>query len=120
MSELNVGMNSSGFVGVNADSPTKRAEPINTTSKQENNAYSNNKSEITTVEVNETIEEINNFLQDTKRNLSFSVDENSGTNIIMVKDAESDEVIRQMPSEELLVLRKKMDDVVGILFDKKV
>jgi len=71
-------------------------------------------------DVSETIDEMNSFLDNMKRNISFSIDEDLGKSVIVVKDAESDEVIRQMPSEELMVLRKKMDDVAGILFDTKV
>ncbi|WP_418135240.1 flagellar protein FlaG [Psychromonas sp. GE-S-Ul-11] len=63
---------------------------------------------------------MNDFLHDMKRNLSFSIDDELGKSVIIVKDSDSDEVIRQIPSEELVVLRKKMDDVAGILFDTKV
>ncbi|WP_413701350.1 flagellar protein FlaG [Psychromonas sp. KJ10-10] len=70
--------------------------------------------------VKETVEEMNAFFQNMQRNLSFSVDEESGEKVISVRDSETEEVIRQIPSEELVVLRKKMDDVVGILFDTKV
>lgn len=118
MSDLNVDIYSSGFIGVNTENQIKELDQKNTTAS--NNAYADKKTDITPQEVNETVEEINNFLQDTKRNLSFSVDEYSGHSIIMVKDSESDEVIRQIPSEELLVLRKKIDYVVGILFDTEV
>ena len=75
---------------------------------------------LTADEISETVEEMNSFLQEMKRNLSFSVDEDLGQNVITVKDTENDEVIRQIPSEDLMVLRKKMDDVAGILFDTKV
>lgn len=71
-------------------------------------------------EVEATVEEVNAFMQSMQRNLSFSIDEQLGQAIISVKDGETDEVIRQIPSEELVVLRKKMDDVVGILFEAKV
>ena len=120
MSELNVDIYSSGYIGVGTDNSIKSSEQTNVAPKQDLHGYSDKKTEITSQEVNDTVEDINHFLQDMKRNLSFSVDESSGNSIIMVKDSESDEVIRQIPSEELLVLRKKMDDVVGILFDEKV
>ena len=73
-----------------------------------------------TQEVSEAVNEVNDFLKNMNRNLSFSVDEDSGDSIIIIKDSENDEVIRQIPSEELLVIRKKMDYLVGVLFDAKV
>lgn len=71
-------------------------------------------------ELNAAIEEINDNMQCIKCSLSFSVDEQLGTDIVTIKDKESEEVVRQIPSEELMVIRRKMDDVVGILFDTKV
>jgi flagellar protein FlaG len=71
-------------------------------------------------DITDTIDEMNRFLESMKRNISFSIDEESGQSIILVKDSENDQIIRQLPSEELIVLRKKMDDVAGILFDTKV
>jgi flagellar protein FlaG len=70
--------------------------------------------------VNEALQEVNAFMQSMERNLSFRVDEDLGEPIISVMDLETNEVIRQIPSEELLVIRKKMDDVNGTLFDDKV
>lgn len=77
-------------------------------------------SEVTADDISKTVDDMNSLLQEMKRNISFSVDEDLGDSLIIVKDSESDEVIRQIPSEELVVLRKKMDDVAGILFDTKV
>ena len=71
-------------------------------------------------EAEKAVNEMNNFMTSMQRNLSFSFDDDLGRDIVSVKDIESDEVIRQIPSEELVVLIKKMDDVAGILFDKKV
>ncbi|GLS89418.1 hypothetical protein GCM10007916_04850 [Psychromonas marina] len=71
-------------------------------------------------EVDNVIDELNTFMQSMQRNLSFTIDEELGQAIISVKDGETEEVIRQIPSEELVVLRKKMDDVAGILFDTEV
>ena len=134
MSDLNVRLTAPGFLGVNREGVNEEVEQDNITNRVQVDQVDKelvNKSPIekeTTEKENEllafdvaaTIEEMNSFLQNMKRNLSFSLDEASGEKLIIVKDSESDEVIRQIPSEELLVLRKKMDDVVGILFDIKV
>jgi len=89
----------------------KEVESKNTTDIQE---------PLSASEMTETVKEMNSLLGDMNRNLSFSIDEQLGQDVIVVKDSESEEVIRQIPSEELVILRKKMDDVVGILFDTKV
>lgn len=51
--------------------------------------------------------------------LEFTVDEESGTNVVKVLDKESKEVIRQMPSEEMLRIAKSIDQIVGVLLNQK-
>ena len=134
MSDLNVRLTTPGFLGANREGVSEEVEVDNTVNRVQVDQVDKelaNKSpiekeaaekenELSADDVAATIEEMNSFLQNMKRNVSFSLDEESGEKLIIVKDSESDEVIRQIPSEELLVLRKKMDDVVGILFDIKV
>ena len=40
-----------------------------------------------------------------------------GDTIIKVVDRETDEVIRQIPSEEVVRLRQRLEEVAGVLFD---
>tara|TARA_R110001583_G_scaffold26571_4_gene95768 strand:+ start:10907 stop:11302 length:396 start_codon:yes stop_codon:yes gene_type:complete len=131
MSDFNIALSPSGLVGVEKDntrntqteevpvvSSTVKSEAIEKELKKEKIEEKN--LDVSSTEVSETVAEMNAFLQSMQRNLSFSIDEDSGEKVISVKDSETEEVIRQIPSEELVVLRKKMDDVVGILFDTKV
>lgn len=46
-----------------------------------------------------------------RRSLQFSVDEGTGTTVITVRDAVTDEVIRQIPSEELVALAKRLKEL---------
>ena len=52
--------------------------------------------------------------------LSFSVHKATGQTVVTVVDKETEKLIREIPSEELLNLADKMGEMVGILFDKKV
>jgi len=49
--------------------------------------------------------------------LGFSFDESKKTPVIKVTDLTSGEVIRQIPSEDLLKLAHRIDEFKGILFD---
>lgn len=51
--------------------------------------------------------------------LRFSVHKASGKIMITVIDETTGEVIREIPSLELLNLAAKLDEMVGILFDEK-
>ncbi|WP_083848608.1 flagellar protein FlaG [Thiorhodovibrio frisius] len=65
-------------------------------------------------ELDKAVESINDFLQQSKRALEFSVDETSGRTIIKVMDAEKEKVIRQIPPETALELMQKLRDGDGM------
>ena len=71
-------------------------------------------------EIEQTVSEIGDFVQTIQRNLQFTVDDDSGETIIKVTDKETDDVIRQIPSEEVLQLQQYIKDASGILFKAKV
>jgi flagellar protein FlaG len=70
--------------------------------------------------LNEVVKNMNDFLQMVRRTLQFSVDDESGEMVIQIKDAETNQVIRQIPSEEMIKLAKQMDKLKGLLFEDKV
>lgn len=53
-------------------------------------------------------------------NLKLSLNEDKPTKeiVIQVKDRRNDKLIRQFPSEELLKLQARMEELAGILFDE--
>lgn len=71
-------------------------------------------------EIEQTVSEVSDFVQNIQRNLLFSVDDDSGETVIKVTDMETDDVIRQIPSEEVLQLQQYIKDASGILFKAKV
>ena len=70
-----------------------------------------------TVEVREAVSTINKVVQSLQRDLSFNMDEDSGKTVIRVVDTESGELIRQIPSKEVLAIasqiREFQEDAVG-------
>jgi len=70
-------------------------------------------------EVAHAVQNINEFFQMVRRTLQFAVNEDSGRMVIQVKDIETDEVIRQIPPEEVLELTKRLDEFKGFLFREK-
>jgi len=74
--------------------------------------------------LNDTVSQINDHMQSINRNLQFSVDEDSeqqsGSAIIVkVIDADTDEVVRQIPSEEVLNVRHAIAELRGLLLETK-
>jgi flagellar protein FlaG len=52
------------------------------------------------------VSQINAYVQDTQRDMDFSVDESTGRVVVRVIDSVSEEVIRQIPSEEMLAISR--------------
>lgn len=59
---------------------------------------------------------LNDLVQELHRELQFSVDKDSGDTVIKVVDRQTDEILRQIPSEEMLHLRKRLAEVAGVIF----
>jgi flagellar protein FlaG len=62
------------------------------------------KREPTVVEVKQAARQLETFMESMNRYLEFRVDEDSGRTIVTVKDKSTGEVVRQIPSEEVLRL----------------
>ncbi|MGH8548770.1 MAG: flagellar protein FlaG [Methylococcales bacterium] len=58
----------------------------------------------------DTVLQINESIQAVRRELRFSVDEESGRVVVKVVNAENGETIRQIPSEELLQLARHISE----------
>lgn len=52
--------------------------------------------------------------------LRFSVHEPTGRTIVKVIDKETKELIREIPSEKILNIASKLDEMIGMIFDKTV
>ncbi|REL26035.1 hypothetical protein DXX93_05255 [Thalassotalea euphylliae] len=73
------------------------------------------------------IDAVASFIEPQIRNVNFTQDDNSGQTVIKVFDAQSQELIKQFPSDEILELAERIkglqDEIVdktGILIDDKV
>lgn len=52
--------------------------------------------------------------------VSFDYEETIQGLLVKVKDADGDQVIREIPSKEAIELMRKMRDLIGAIFDKQV
>lgn len=68
-------------------------------------------------QIEKALAELNTMMRDRQRELEFSIDEASGRIILRVKHAESGEVIRQIPAEELLNISRAFIEGTGSLIN---
>ena len=71
--------------------------------------------------------EVRDFVQSQQRNLDFSFSPESNQPVVQVTDTETGELIRQIPSEEVLALSDRIrglqsdvSEAVGVLFSREV
>lgn len=62
--------------------------------------------------VSETVKSFNNSLR-------FSIDDTTGQTVVKVIDIDTKEVIKQIPSKEMLALAKALDQITGLLVKQK-
>jgi flagellar protein FlaG len=65
------------------------------------------------------LEEVQAAIRPVASELNFSLDEESGRMMVRIVDRQTDEVIRQIPSEELLRISKALDKLQGLLLNKE-
>jgi flagellar protein FlaG len=71
--------------------------------------------------VEEMTEVLNEYMDDLQTNLGFSIREDLENQVVVeIKNRETDELIRQIPSEELLTIMENMRELNGIIFDQSV
>lgn len=71
-------------------------------------------------QLSETVQKVNQVLMDGGRNLSLSIDNNLGGPIVIVRKADSGEVVRQIPSEAVLAVARNIDALKGIIFNENI
>jgi len=71
-------------------------------------------------ELDTAVTKLNDFMQNSpQRNLSFRVDEESKAMVVVVTDATTNEVIRQMPSKEALAVARQIESMLGLILNDK-
>ena len=69
-------------------------------------------------ELARSLEQIQVMMDLRSRAVEFTTDEVSGTQVVKVVDANSGDVIRQMPAEELLSFMRNLTRMLGTFIDK--
>jgi flagellar protein FlaG len=71
-------------------------------------------------DVVQALDAIRSAVQLVRRNLEFSFNEEADMTVVTVTDTETGEVIRQIPSEEVVKLSAYFNETSSLLFSEKV
>lgn len=89
------------------------------TEDQKDSVKADNESKVSTValvdeeKVDKAVSDVNEFFQSEQRKLSFSVNKDIGSVVIEVRDVETDEIIRQIPSESVIKLAEQLNELIS-------
>jgi flagellar protein FlaG len=61
----------------------------------------------------------NEAIQQVTNGIEFSVDDDTGKMVVRVIDANTKEVLRQIPSEEMLAIARAIDSLQGLLISQE-
>lgn len=70
-------------------------------------------------ELERALQEVRKVVEPVARNLQFSIDSDTGRTLVKVVDSTTKEVIRQIPSEEILSIAKALDKLQGLLIKQE-
>lgn len=79
-----------------------------------------NNQEISADEAQQVSIEMNKFMRMLNSNIRFVLHEKTNTRMVQVVDNKDNTVLKEFPSHELLDIKAKIRDYVGILLDKHV
>ena len=65
--------------------------------------------------VQESVEKLNEFVRPYVTSLQFLVDKDLGKVVVKIMDSETQDVIKQIPSEDVIALAKALGKVAGLL-----
>ena len=101
--------------GAGQSSLSKGADLVNEARKQKQEVSQDSGNKQQQVQPEELLQQINALTEDGIYSVRFENDAPSGHMVVKVVDRETDEVIRQIPAEELMDLTRRMNDLRGNL-----
>jgi flagellar protein FlaG len=72
-------------------------------------------------EINNLVSSANQLVDAVSNNkVNFLYDDSKDQHIVLVRDIDTNEVIREIPVKEMLDLLKNLEDITGIIYDNKI
>ena len=70
-------------------------------------------------QLHNAVDQVNKTIQTLSNDVQFTVDKETGKEIVKVVDRETKKVIRQIPSEEMVSIAKRLDELQGLIIRQK-
>jgi len=94
--------------------------PTRTTQPAKSDQESSSRVEaVDPAKVSQATQQVEELFQSVRRNLQFRDDPNSGRMVVSVIDADSGEIIRQIPPEQIIRMAASLEAVSGMLLGER-
>jgi flagellar protein FlaG len=117
---MNINQITSGGTNVTAVSPRENVKQAQISSATANESVSNKTiilpAAVSVVALKNSVDEINRFIN-SSNGVNLNIDNASGKVIVQIVDKKTNEVIRQIPSEEVLSIARDLGGKKGILLN---
>ena len=70
-------------------------------------------------QVKQAVDQVQQIVRPLAQSLQFSIDEDTHNTVVKIVDTETNKVIRQIPSEEMLQMAKALDNFTGLLMKQQ-
>jgi flagellar protein FlaG len=106
-----------------SDAVSSPARDVPVQAKVQANAQANATAQVTSApssaQIQQALHNLKQAIEPVANDLSFSVDEQSGKTVIRVMDSVTKELIRQIPSEEVMAMAHAVEQQSGMLVQAK-
>ena len=87
--------------------------------EQKNTEEPANTTPLTSDQIEKTVDEIRRHIEPVAQNLLFTIDKDTGKTIVRLIDSSTKEVLRQIPSEELIAIARALGKGQSGLIERK-
>lgn len=96
-----------------------RGEDVNVISEALQQAQAPSPQQVDAEKLKAAVASANEFLKPVASNLEFSIDQDSGRTIVKVVDLTTQEILRQIPTPEMLAISKALGRFQGLFVEQK-
>ncbi|MFT6917113.1 MAG: flagellar protein FlaG [Motiliproteus sp.] len=105
---------------VESVAPKSQVKQVEAATKAESARHSVEQAQASAAKLQASVDKLNAFMVDGQRSLSFSVENANDSVVVRVSNRSTNELVRQIPTEEALAISEHLDRVLGMLFSEKI
>ena len=104
-----------------ATKAVEKTEKAESTVRAADDTKVQNQDQFDASEINNLVSSVNQYVDAVSNNkVGFQYDQQNERHIVLVKDKDTNEIIREIPPKEMVDLLKNLEDITGIIYDNKI